>query len=248
MIETQQVIYSMVRVGRIHPPNRQVLRDISLGFFYGAKIGVLGLNGSGKSTLLRIMAGVDKDYLGETMLTKGYTRGLLPQEPQLDAGKTVRQVVEEAVQPIVDLLRKYDEINERFGTIDPDDMEALLDEQARVQAEIDKTIRGILVSLVATPLAAWLIGLSWHLGVVVAALAIAGDLLSSFVKRRMGLASSSMAIGLDQIPESLLPLLGARLFMPLSLLDVLVGMAIFFTGELILSRILFHLNLRDRPY
>ena len=138
MIETQQVIYSMVRVGRIHPPNRQVLRDISLGFFYGAKIGVLGLNGSGKSTLLRIMAGVDEDYLGETMLTKGYTRGLLPQEPQLDPGKTVRQVVEEAVQPIVDLLRKYDEINERFGTIDPDDMEALLDEQARVQEEIDK--------------------------------------------------------------------------------------------------------------
>ena len=138
MTETQQVIYSMVRVGRIHPPNRQVLRDISLGFFYGAKIGVLGLNGSGKSTLLRIMAGVDEDYLGETMLSKGYTRGLLSQEPQLDPGKTVRQVVEEAVQPIVDLLRKYDEINERFGTIDPNDMEALLDEQARVQEEIDK--------------------------------------------------------------------------------------------------------------
>jgi ATP-binding cassette ChvD family protein len=138
MPETQQVIYSMVRVGRIHPPNRQVLRDISLGFFYGAKIGVLGLNGAGKSTLLRIMAGVDEDYLGETMLSKGYTRGLLPQEPQLDPGKTVRQVVEEAVQPIVDLLRKYDEINERFGTVDPDDMEALLDEQARVQEDIDK--------------------------------------------------------------------------------------------------------------
>ena len=138
MTETQQVIYSMVRVGRIHPPNRQVLRDISLGFFYGAKIGVLGLNGAGKSTLLRIMAGVDEDYLGETMLSKGYTRGLLPQEPQLDPGKTVRQVVEEAVQPIVDLLRRYDEINERFATVDPDDMEALLDEQARVQEEIDK--------------------------------------------------------------------------------------------------------------
>ena len=85
MTETQQVIYSMVRVGRVHPPNKQVLRDISLGFFYGAKIGVLGLNGAGKSTLLRIMAGVDEDYLGETMLSKGYTRGLLEQEPQLDA-------------------------------------------------------------------------------------------------------------------------------------------------------------------
>ena len=76
---TDQVIYSMVRVGRIYPPNRQVLRDISLGFFYGAKIGVLGLNGAGKSTLLRIMAGVDADYVGETMLTRGTTRGLLEQ-------------------------------------------------------------------------------------------------------------------------------------------------------------------------
>ena len=138
MAETQQVIYSMVRVGRVHPPNRQVLRDISLGFFYGAKIGVLGLNGAGKSTLLRIMAGVDEEYLGETALSKGYTRGLLPQEPQLDPGKTVRQVVEEAVQPIVDLLRRYDEINERFATVDPDAMDALLEEQARVQEEIDK--------------------------------------------------------------------------------------------------------------
>ena len=138
MAETQQVIYSMVRVGRVHPPNRQVLRDISLGFFYGAKIGVLGLNGAGKSTLLRIMAGVDEEYLGETALSKGYTRGLLPQEPQLDPGKTVRQVVEEAVQPVVDLLRRYDEINERFATVDPDAMDALLEEQARVQEEIDK--------------------------------------------------------------------------------------------------------------
>ena len=85
----QQVIYSMVRVGKIVPPNKQILRDISLGFFYGAKIGVLGLNGSGKSTLLRIMAGVDPDYIGETTLSKGYTVGLLEQEPQLDSAKTV---------------------------------------------------------------------------------------------------------------------------------------------------------------
>ena len=89
---SDQVIYSMVRVGKIHPPNKQVLRDISLGFFYGAKIGVLGLNGAGKSTLLRIMAGLDEDYLGETMLSKGYSRGMLEQEPQLDATKTVREV------------------------------------------------------------------------------------------------------------------------------------------------------------
>ena len=137
MAETQQVIYSMVRVGRVHPPNRQVLRDISLGFFYGAKIGVLGLNGAGKSTLLRIMAGVDQDYLGETMLSKGYTRGLLAQEPVLDDAKTVRQVVEEAVQPIVDLLRQYEELSEQFN--DPDaDFDALIEKQGRVQEELDK--------------------------------------------------------------------------------------------------------------
>jgi ATP-binding cassette ChvD family protein len=137
MPETQQVIYSMVRVGRIHPPNKQVLRDISLGFFYGAKIGVLGLNGAGKSTLLHIMAGTDQDYLGETMLSKGYIRGLLEQEPQLDPTKTVRQVVEEAVQPIVDLLRRYDEISARFAEPDAD-FDKLIEEQGRLQEELDK--------------------------------------------------------------------------------------------------------------
>jgi len=134
---TDQVIYSMVRVGKIHPPNKQVLRDISLGFFYGAKIGVLGLNGAGKSTLLKIMAGVDEDYLGETMLSKGYTRGLLEQEPQLDASKTVKAVVEEAVQPIVDALKQFDEVSARFG--DPDaDYDALIEEQGRLQDYLDK--------------------------------------------------------------------------------------------------------------
>jgi ATP-binding cassette ChvD family protein len=132
-----QVIFSMVKVSRVHQPNnRQVLRDISLGFFYGAKIGVLGLNGSGKSTLLRIMAGVDQEYLGEVVRSPGYKVGLLAQEPELDPNKTVRQVVEEAVQPIVDLLAKYDEINNKFS--DPDvDMDKLLAEQARVQEELD---------------------------------------------------------------------------------------------------------------
>ncbi len=135
---TDQVIYSMVRVGRMYPPNKMVLRDISLGFFYGAKIGVLGLNGAGKSTLLRIMAGVDKDYLGEIMPTKGYTVGLLEQEPQLDATKTVKQVVEEAVKPIVALLARYDEITNRFGDpLTPEEMDKLLDEQGRVQEEIE---------------------------------------------------------------------------------------------------------------
>lgn len=111
-----------------------------------------------------------------------------------------------------------------------------------------KTIRGIVLSLLATPLAALLMGLQWELGALVAALAIVGDLFSSFVKRRMGLPPSSMAVGLDQIPESLFPLVASRLLLPVTLLDILAGVMIFFVGELILSRILFHLHLRDRPY
>jgi ATP-binding cassette ChvD family protein len=132
-----QVIFSMVRVGRIHPPNKQVLRDISLGFYYGAKIGVLGLNGAGKSTLLRIMAGVDPDYVGEIVRSPGYTVGLLEQEPQLDPSKTVKQVVEEAVQPIKDMLVKFDEINAKFAEPDAD-FDALIAQQARLQDELDK--------------------------------------------------------------------------------------------------------------
>ncbi len=126
-----QVIYSMVRVGRIYPPNKQVLRDISLGFYYGAKIGVLGLNGSGKSTLLRIMAGKDPDYIGEIAISKGYSVGMLEQEPQLDESKTVLEVIREGVQPIVDLLAEYDRVNEGFS--DPDaDFDKLIAEQARL--------------------------------------------------------------------------------------------------------------------
>src|SRR5512136_198258 len=135
---TDQVIYSMVRVGRMYPPNKWVLRDISLGFYYGAKIGVLGLNGAGKSTLLRIMAGVDTDYAGETMLTKGYTVGMLEQEPQLDPSKTVKQVVQEAVKPITDLLAQYEDITNRFGEpLEPDEMDKLLEEQGQVQEQIE---------------------------------------------------------------------------------------------------------------
>jgi ATP-binding cassette ChvD family protein len=133
---TDQVIYSMVRVGKIHPPGKQVLRDISLGFFYGAKIGVLGLNGSGKSTLLKIMAGVDEDYLGETMLTRGYTRGLLEQEPQLDASGSERRR-REAVQPIVEALKQFDEVSAKFGEPDAD-YDALIEEQGRLQEYLDK--------------------------------------------------------------------------------------------------------------
>ena len=132
-----QVIYSMVKVGRIHPPNKQVLRDISLGFYYGAKIGVLGLNGAGKSTLLRIMAGVDKDYVGEIAMSKGYTVGLLEQEPKLDESKTVIEVVREGVQPIVDMLKRFDEVNAKFAEPDAD-FDALVAEQARLQEQLDK--------------------------------------------------------------------------------------------------------------
>ncbi len=132
-----QVIFSMSGVGRVHPPNRQVLKDISLGFYYGAKIGVLGLNGSGKSTLLGIIAGKDKGYIGEIAVSKGYSIGLLEQDPQLDASKTVVEIVREGVQPVVDLLARYDAVNEKMA--DPEaDMDALLAEQSRLLEEIEK--------------------------------------------------------------------------------------------------------------
>jgi energy-dependent translational throttle protein EttA len=135
---SEQVIYSMMRVGKLYPDNnKQVLRDISLSFYYGAKIGVLGLNGSGKTTLLRIMAGIDTEFLGETAHTKGYTVGMLEQEPVLDNRKTVRQVVEEGVQPIVDALSAYEAVNNRFAEPDAD-YDALLAEQARLQEQLDK--------------------------------------------------------------------------------------------------------------
>jgi sulfate-transporting ATPase len=133
----QQVIFSMIRVNRVFPPtNKQVIRDISLGFYYGAKIGVLGLNGAGKSTLLRIIAGKDDGYTGEVTFSKGYTVGLLEQEPELDNTKTVKEVVQEAVQPIIDMLAQFDEINNKFA--DPDaDFDALIAEQARLQEALD---------------------------------------------------------------------------------------------------------------
>ena len=133
----QQVIFSMSKVGRLYPPNKQVLRDISLGFFYGAKIGVLGLNGAGKSTLLHIIAGEDTDFIGELAFAKGYSVGLLEQEPKLDPQKTVKQVVEEAVQPIIDLLHLYEDINDKFS--DPNaDYDALLIQQTTIQENLDK--------------------------------------------------------------------------------------------------------------
>ena len=116
MANESLVIYSMNKVGRIIPSNnKQILRDITLGFYYGAKIGVLGLNGSGKSTLLRIMAGVDNDYIGEISAAKGYTVGLLEQEPKLDETKTVIEVVKEAVAPIVQMLARFDEVTNAYA-------------------------------------------------------------------------------------------------------------------------------------
>jgi sulfate-transporting ATPase len=137
MTSDTQVIYSMNKVGRIVPPNKQILRDISLGFYYGAKIGVLGLNGAGKSTLLRIMAGVDNDYIGEISMSKGFTLGLLEQEPKLDETGTVISVVKEAVRPIVEMLARYDEVNAKFAEPDAD-FDALVAEQAKLQEQLDK--------------------------------------------------------------------------------------------------------------
>ena len=126
----------MVGVSKVHKPNKTVLKDIYLSFFYGAKIGVLGLNGAGKSTLLRIIAGEDKDYLGDISVQKGITFGYLPQEPHLDANKTVKEIVEEGVQDTVDLIKEYESINEQVA--DPDaDFDALIEKQSKLQEKID---------------------------------------------------------------------------------------------------------------
>ena len=131
-----KIIFSMVGVGKVYPPNRQVLKDIYLSFFYGAKIGVLGLNGSGKSSLLRIIAGLDKDYLGEITVQKGITFGYLPQEPELDATKTVIDIVEEGVAETAALLKQYEDVSNKLS--DPDaDFDALLEKQAALQEKID---------------------------------------------------------------------------------------------------------------
>ncbi|MEK7389834.1 MAG: ATP-binding cassette domain-containing protein, partial [Elusimicrobiota bacterium] len=114
-VDTKQIIYSLIDVGRIHPPKKQVLKGIYLSFYYGAKIGVLGDNGSGKSTLLRIMAGKDAEYTGQITQSKGYTVGLLEQEPQLDPNKTVKDTVSEGVAETIKLLKDFEEINEKLA-------------------------------------------------------------------------------------------------------------------------------------
>lgn len=137
--DPQQIIFSMSRVGRVHPPKKEVLKDISLSFFYGAKIGVLGLNGAGKSSLLRIIAGIDKDHTGEVHFSKGYRIGFFEQEPRLDPKKTARQIVEEGVQETVDLLKEFETINNSFTDVSSDDeMNKLLERQAKVQEKLDQ--------------------------------------------------------------------------------------------------------------
>jgi ATP-binding cassette ChvD family protein len=133
----KQVIFSLVGVGKVYPPKKQVLRDIYLGFYYGAKIGVLGLNGSGKSSLLKIIAGVDPNYVGEITRSKGYSVGLLEQEPQLDPNKTVKEVVEEGKQELVALLHEYEAVSNSMGDASPDEMEKLIDKQAQLQEKIE---------------------------------------------------------------------------------------------------------------
>ncbi len=120
MADDKKIIFSMVGVGKLIPPSRQILKDIYLSFFYGAKIGIIGLNGSGKSSLMKIIAGVDKDYQGEVVFSPGYSVGYLEQEPKLDDSKTVKEVVQEAVQEVVDLLKEYDEVNNAFAEPDAD--------------------------------------------------------------------------------------------------------------------------------
>ncbi|MEO6686178.1 MAG: energy-dependent translational throttle protein EttA [Dyadobacter sp.] len=137
-MSNETIIFSMSGVNKIIPPNRHIIKNIYLSFFYGAKIGVLGLNGSGKSTLLRVIAGIDKDIQGDVVFSPGYSVGMLEQEPKLDPTKTVREVVEEGVQEIVDLLKEYDQINEAFGEEDAD-FDKLLERQGTVQERLDAT-------------------------------------------------------------------------------------------------------------
>ena len=143
MADDKKVIFSMVGVSKVFPPQKQVLKNIYLSFFYGAKIGIIGLNGSGKSTLLKIIAGIDKNYQGEVVFSPGYSVGYLEQEPKLDPDKTVIEVVREGVQPVMDLLAEFEKVNEAFGDPDvlddPDKMDQLIARQAELQDKIDAT-------------------------------------------------------------------------------------------------------------
>ncbi|CAN5906197.1 energy-dependent translational throttle protein EttA [soil metagenome] len=136
--EGRQIIFSMVNVSKIHPPQKQVLKDIYLSFYYGAKIGVIGLNGSGKSSLLRIIAGVDKDYIGDVHFSPGYSIGMLEQEPKLDETKTVMDIVKEGVKEINDTLKEYEEVNNKFAEpMTDEEMNKLIDRQSRLSEKIE---------------------------------------------------------------------------------------------------------------
>ena len=141
MADDKKIIFSMVGVSKIYPPQKQVLKNIYLSFFYGAKIGIIGLNGAGKSTLLKIIAGIDKSYQGEVVFSPGYSVGYLEQDPKLDPEKTVKEVVQEGLQHILDLLAEFDKVNESFGDPDvlddPDKMEKLMARQAELQDKLD---------------------------------------------------------------------------------------------------------------
>ena len=141
MADDKKVIFSMVGVSKIYPPQKQVLKNIYLSFFYGAKIGIIGLNGSGKSTLLKIIAGIDKQYQGEVVFSPGYSVGYFEQEPKLDPEKTVKEIVQEGMQPTLDLLAEFDKVNESFGDPDvledPDKMDKLIARQAELQDKLD---------------------------------------------------------------------------------------------------------------
>lgn len=141
MADDKKVIFSMVGVSKIYPPQKQVLKNIYLSFFYGAKIGIIGLNGSGKSTLLKIIAGLDKQFQGEVVFSPGYSVGYLEQDPKLDPTKTVKEVVQEGVQPVLDLLAEFDKVNESFADPDvlddPDKMDKLINRQAELQDKLD---------------------------------------------------------------------------------------------------------------
>ncbi len=139
MSDDKKIIFSMVGVGKTIPPNRQILKDIYLSFFYGAKIGIIGLNGSGKSSLLKIIAGLDKSYTGEVVYSPGYSVGILMQEPELDETKTVKEIVEEGVAETVALLKAYEEVNNRFAEpMSDDEMNALIEEQGRLTDLLDQ--------------------------------------------------------------------------------------------------------------
>ncbi|PIE74835.1 MAG: energy-dependent translational throttle protein EttA, partial [Deltaproteobacteria bacterium] len=135
--DPNKIIYSMMKVSK-YRQDKAVIKDISLSYFYGAKIGVLGLNGAGKSTLLKIMAGVDKEFNGEALLSDGYSVGYLEQEPQLDPESTVREVVEEGMQELVNLLKEYNEISEKFAEpMSDDEMTELIERQGELQEKLD---------------------------------------------------------------------------------------------------------------